>query len=113
MSVRVDSELVARRGGNVCGADRFSVEACGHCHGHYLFNAELNDVYFDPEDLGRRYFRLECISLPPCRYCGALQWDFAAEPPAQNEVQSGPWRWVLKSREFTFSEGDGGPDRAV
>lgn len=95
--------LIAERGGNLCGEDRLSIESCGSCQGQYLFNAELNDVYYDAEDLSRHFFKLAGMRLPPCRYCGDLQWQFSAQPVEQAMVQSGPWAWTLASRSFTFS----------
>jgi hypothetical protein len=106
MSLVFDVEIILNRGGNVCGLDRFSVEVCSLCQGQYLYNDELKDVYFDPEDMSRHFFKIEGMDLPPCRYCGSLKWQFAEKQPEQATVQAGPWAWVLKSRVFTFdSEG--------
>lgn len=96
--------LIAERGGNLCGQDRFSIESCANCQGQYLCNAELHDVYYDPDDLSRHFFDLAGMRLPPCRYCGDLQWQFSALPVGQATVQSGPWAWVLASRSFTFDD---------
>lgn len=104
MSLPFNHELIAEHGGNLCGADRFSVEACDRCQGHYLYNAELQDVYYDPDNFSRRFFRIEGMRLPPCRYCGELDWDFAAVSPPRAIVQTGPWGWVLQTRSFTFIE---------
>ena len=52
----------------------------------YLFNQEVKDVYYDPEDLSRHYFKIPGIDLPPCRYCGAIGWDFSSTPPDQAAV---------------------------
>lgn len=98
-----NKELIAERGGNLCGQDRFNIQACDHCQGHYLYNAELNDVYYDSADLSRRFFKVPGLALPPCAYCGTLAWDFSPMAPDQTAVQTGPWSWVLASRQFTFS----------
>ena len=102
MALLFNHEAIAERGGNLCGEDRFSIEACEQCQGHYLFNQELNDVYYDSEDLNRRFFKIPGITLPPCRYCGALNWQFARVAPDQTAAQLGPWAWALQSRRFTF-----------
>ncbi len=105
MTLEFDLKAIARRGGNLCGEDRFSIEQCAACQGQYLFNAELSDVYYDPEDLSRHYFKIAGIDLPPCRYCGTLSWDFGAAV-GPSTAQTGPWAWALASRSFTFSPDD-------
>lgn len=106
MSLTFDVEIISDRGGNICGSDRFSIEACSQCQGQYLYNDELKDVYFDPEDMSRHFFKIEGMDLPPCRYCGGLNWQFSPNLPGQAVVQTGPWAWVLKSRVFTFDDID-------
>ena len=78
------------------------MESCASCQGQYLYNAELNDVYFDSADLSRHFFKIPGMQLPPCRYCGDLRWEFSAVPPDKAAVQAGVWAWVLVSRTFTF-----------
>lgn len=104
MIVVYNVKLIASKGGNLCGQDKLSIEACSECQGQYLYNQELNDVYYDPEDLSRHFFKIAGLDLPPCRYCGALRWQFAIAAPDQAQVQSGPWAWTLKSRVFTFDD---------
>lgn len=101
-------DIISRRGGNLCGEDDLSIQACAHCQGQYLFNQAVNDVYYDPEDLARHFFKIPGMDLPPCRYCGALHWEFAAPAPDQHIAQSGPWAWALASRVFKFDELDSG-----
>ncbi|WP_101759980.1 hypothetical protein [Oceanicoccus sp. KOV_DT_Chl] len=97
--------LLAERGANLCGADRLRIESCNQCQGQYLFNAELNDVYYDAEDLTRHFFKIAAMDLPPCRYCGHPSWDFGVVPD-RVAVQSGPWAWTLLSRQFIFAADD-------
>ena len=104
-SIAFNHALLVERGANVCGVDRFSIESCAQCQGQYLFNAELKDVYYDAEDLTRHFFKIPGMDLPPCRYCGSLSWEFGLAPD-RVAIQSGPWAWVLASREFTFSSDD-------
>lgn len=101
--MQFNHRAIAERGGNLCGEDQFSIETCEHCQGHYLFNNELKDVYYDAEDLKRRFFKIPGISLPPCRYCGALNWQFASISIDHNVAQTGPWAWALQTRRFTFT----------
>lgn len=87
--------LIAGYGGNLCGEDKFTVEACESCQGQYLYNAELKDVYYDPSNLARHFFKIPGIDLPPCRFCGAQGWQFAVPPPESISVQAGIWGWAL------------------
>ena len=82
------------------------MQACASCQGQYLFNAEVKDVYYDPEDLARHFFKIPGMQLPPCRYCGELNWQFASAAPDHQQVQAGPWAWALQSRSFTFDGSD-------
>lgn len=102
MNVEFNHPLIGERGGNLCGEDQFSIEACDSCQGQYLFNCELKDVYYDSEDLSRHFFKHPALSLPPCRYCGQLDWQFALPAPDQPSAQSGPWAWTLTTRSFSF-----------
>ena len=102
--MKFNVKIIASKGGNLCGQDKLSVEACAKCQGQYLYNDELKDVYYDPEDLTRHYFNIPGMSLPPCRYCGDIQWVFDEARPDAQQVQSGPWAWALVSRVFTFSD---------
>jgi len=95
MTMIFNTSLIDELGGNLCGEDRLSIQACNQCQGQYLFNAELNDVYFDPADLSKHFFKIPAISLPPCRYCGAINWDFSSVDLDKVSILSGPWGWVL------------------
>ena len=101
MSLQFNHRIIDQHGGNCCGEDRFTIVSCAECQGQYLFNRALNDIYYDPENLSRRFFKIEGIT-PPCGYCGAVSWQFAEPGPNEAAVYSGPWAWVL-SRSFTFS----------
>ncbi len=104
MVLEFNHKLIAKRGGNLCGEDLFSIESCAQCQGQYLFNRALKDVYYDPEDLSRHFFKVPGIDLPPCRYCGAMGWQFSLVVPDQLMAQTGPWAWSLKRRSFTFGQ---------
>ncbi len=88
--------LIGQRGGNVCGQDHFVMVACEHCRSHYLYNEALKDIYYDADDLSRRFFRIEGINLPPCKGCGSIKWLFSEHPLTDVEVQLGAWGWVLE-----------------
>lgn len=88
--------IIEQQGGNVCGQDRFSVVACEHCRTHYLYNDELKDIYYDPDDLSRRFFNIKGMDLPPCSGCGSISWRFSDHQPADVEVQLGIWGWALE-----------------
>ena len=60
-------------------------------------------MYYDAEDLSRHFFKIAGMSLPPCRYCGALNWGFSSHAVDQASAQTGPWAWTLQRRSFTFN----------
>ncbi|MGK0441589.1 MAG: hypothetical protein ACJA0N_001389 [Pseudohongiellaceae bacterium] len=102
--MQFNNDIIIERGGNLCGEDKLSIEACSACQGQYLYNAELKDLYYDPEDLSRHFFRIPGIDIPPCGYCGVLNWQFASPSPDQPQAQAGPWAWTLFARVFTFDD---------
>lgn len=90
-----NASLISQRGGNICGQDYFVIVACEHCRSHYLYNKELRDIYYDPDDLFRRFFRIEGMNLPPCKGCGSLDWRFSEHDLTDVEIQLGAWAWVV------------------
>lgn len=90
-----DHDEIAARGGNLCGEDAFAIGVCGKCSSQYLYNQVLHDVYFDPTDLQRRFFKIEGMALPPCRGCGQLGWELLTDTLEPVEQLTGPWAWAL------------------
>jgi hypothetical protein len=95
MSISFDSELLATAGANLCGEDDFSVLCCEACDGQYLFNRELNDIYYQPDNLNRHFFLLSGVSMPPCRYCGKVGWQNETWQADTASIQVGPWAIYL------------------
>ena len=91
-----NASLISQRGGNACGEDLFVVVACEHCRSHYLYNEVLRDIYYDPDDLSRRFFRIVGMDLPPCRACGSLNWQFSEHELTDVEIKLGAWAWALE-----------------
>lgn len=88
---------IQARGGGVYGDDDFEIVACVSCGCQYLYNAEVLELYYDPQDLSVRYLNAEGENVPPCRRCGAEGWDFEElEADDGAKVASGPWSWALK-----------------
>jgi len=103
MNVAFDEYLIAEQGGNCCGQDRFTVISCASCQGHYLFNEELNDLYYDPRDLRRRFFKIPGMNPPPCTYCGDIDWQFSDQQLNIVAIKTGPWGWLLDDSEIDFT----------
>jgi hypothetical protein len=93
-----DHDEIKARGGRICGDDDFEIVRCKNCGCQYLYNSEVLDLYYDPQDLRKRYLNMEGHEIPPCRQCHVAGWDFeelSADDGA--EVVPGPWSWLLKS----------------
>ena len=88
---------IQARGGGVHGDDDFEIVACVGCGCQYLYNSEVLELYYDPQDLSVRYLNAEGVNVPPCRRCGAEGWDFEElEADDGARVASGPWSWALE-----------------
>jgi hypothetical protein len=88
---------IQARGGGVYGDDDFEIVACANCGCQYLYNSEVLELYYDPQDLSRRYLNAEGYDIPPCRQCGIEDWSF--EELSVNDkakVETGAWSWALK-----------------
>ena len=80
----------------VFGDDDFEIVACTTCGCQYLYNDEVLQLYYDPNDLQKVYFYFDGEDIPPCRECGTQNWSYE-ELNADDEVKvaSGPWSWTL------------------
>lgn len=81
--IKADSEIlwiqniaaIKERGGYLCGDDDFQLVCCDLCGCRYLYNAEILRIFLDPADLTRVVLNIKGAEWPPCRCCGALDWN--------------------------------------
>lgn len=92
--MKLDLELLAARGANLCGEDKLEIRACASCDRHYLYNGMLKDLYYDPFNLAKHYFVVKGMDLPPCAGCGELHWKLT-EPVPEAEAIVGAWGWLI------------------
>ena len=87
---------IKARGGAVFDDDDFEIVACASCGCQYLYNSEVLQLYYDPNDLQKVYLYIDGADIPPCRECGTQNWTYD-ELSADDEaiVKSGPWSWAL------------------
>ena len=91
-----NTDQIQARGGAVFDDDDFEIVACTSCGCQYLYNSEVLHLYYDPNDLQKRYFYIEGAEIPPCRECGTHNWSFEAlSADDEAKVKSGPWAWTL------------------
>ena len=87
---------IQARGGGVYGDDDFEIVACVNCGCQYLYNSEVLELYYDPQDLRARYLTAEGERIAPCRQCGTEDWNFEELSATDKAwVESGPWSWAL------------------
>lgn len=87
-------EIVAR-GGGTYGNDGFIIEACTSCGYQFLYNDEVWEIYFLPNDLANSHYDyVQGNQLPPCPGCGTC--DFKTET-LNDEIliKQGPWAWAV------------------
>ena len=66
----LDYDEILRRGGANCGDEDFALCKCPHCGRIYLIEYEVDTIYLDPEDLGRRVGININVSSFVCEGCG-------------------------------------------
>lgn len=79
------------RGGWVYPDCDFVVCACKQCGQQYLYDEEIDYIYWDPEDLQIRFAPYE--PCPPCSRCGEDLYIIYLEADSP-EVVEGPWSWT-------------------
>ena len=91
---------IEARGGYICRNDDFQLVCCSICGCHYLYNAEIFQLYLDPNDLSRVILDIEGEQWPPCRCCGALNWNVRkltnANVLPKNQED---WAWLFNEDE--------------
>ena len=97
MFVINNHDAIKGRGGSPYDDDDdFEIVSCVNCGCQYLYNSEVLQLYYDPEDLRMRYLAVEGEDLPSCRQCGTPDFEFLElNPDDKSKVQSGPWAWAL------------------
>lgn len=99
----LDYEEIFQRGGANCGDEDFALCKCPHCDRVYLIEYEVDTLYLDGGDLGRR---IDCnlgVSRFHCEGCGVefpegTAWIGLKAPAAMRvrwqDLAASPWRWV-------------------
>jgi hypothetical protein len=102
----LDYEEIFGRGGRNCGDEDFALCKCPHCGRIYLIEYEVDTIYLDASDLGRRESLFNITSFK-CETCinpfpkGA--W-IGPKAPAEMQVTwtdlaNSPWNWITKKQK--------------
>ena len=97
MYLHLDAERFASRGGEVGSDDDFVVHALTCCGAHGLYNEETLVFYPKPDDPSEHHLLIEGNDTPACHGCGSTTWGFADRELTAEEIQAGPWGWVLST----------------
>lgn len=104
----LDYHEILRRGGANCGDEDFALCKCPQCGRIYLIEYEVDTIYLDPEDLGRRVDTNIGVSTFACEGCGTRwppgSWIGPKAPTSMRvcwtELEGSPWRWIAtRARE--------------
>jgi hypothetical protein len=104
----LDYDEILRRGGANCGDEDFALCKCPHCGRIYLIEYEVDTIYLDPVDLGRRVGIDINVSAFVCEGCGSMwppgAWIGPKAPAAMQvgwaELAASPYRWITtRTRE--------------
>ncbi len=104
----LDYAEILRRGGSNCGDEDFALCKCPHCGRVYLIEYEVDTLYLDADDLGRRESIYLGESSFVCEGCRGKfprgAWIGLKAPATMQvtwqELAASPWRWVTaRTRE--------------
>ena len=89
--ITLDKFAFEKRGGFGCSNSDYEVQTTSCCHRHVVRDDELDDIYFDPDNLTKA-IRLWEQDKSRCPLCGAREWrieelDDKAQVPAE-------WAWA-------------------
>jgi hypothetical protein len=98
----LDYAEILRRGGSNCGDEDFALCKCPHCGRIYLIEYEVDTIYLDPDDLGRRVGIDINVSSFVCEGCGTIwppgAWIGPKAPTGMQvcwaDLAASRWRWI-------------------
>lgn len=104
-------EILRRRGGYEHGNEDFALVRCCLCGTVYLLNCEIDEIYFDPNDLTRR----EALPSWPTPFtCVTCKQPMPRDTPwvgpkatskfvvTWGDLQNSGWKWAIKGTPMTW-----------
>ncbi len=81
-----------RRGGFDCGNSAYAYCKTTCCENWCVLDVEMDDLYVDGDDLGKRVSLLRARTDPeiPCPFCGVSDW----RPMLVEDLEGLPQAWV-------------------
>jgi hypothetical protein len=89
----IDNVEFTRRGGFDCANSAYAFCKTTCCEGWCVRDVEMDDLYIDGEDLGKRIglLRAKGDAEIPCPLCGAVDWGLSLADDFEGLTQS--WVW--------------------
>ncbi len=84
------------RGSHGCSNSQYLLQRTTCCGAFAVEDIELQDLYIDPDDLGKSValtYDPRSEQSPRCPFCGASEWDMS-EVKSTAEVPLA-WRWAM------------------
>lgn len=89
--MELNTDEIARRGGQVYADANFSVVQCDKCGAQFLYDKDTMILYCDPQNLNSQI--VVSSPCPPCPDCGDPDWEFS--DCDETSVEIGNWSWAL------------------
>jgi hypothetical protein len=95
----IDDFRCEKRFGRTHGQANYRLRTTTCCGESCVEEAELSELFLDPEDPSRKLSLLRAPSDReiPCPFCGADDWDLIDQEPLADVPQK--WRWACHREE--------------
>ena len=93
--ITLDKITFERRGGYGCSNSDYEIQETTCCKRPVVLDNELNDIYFDPQDLNKAT-RIWEHGDSPCPLCGATKWNIQ-ELPDYSQIPE-EWKWAANAK---------------
>ncbi len=95
----IDNIVFEKAGARGCSNSGYNLVETTCCHSYMVEDDELNDVYFDPSNLGNV---IEATYSGSCPICGANDWDYIQLNEWPREPTN--WQWAYHSNQEIVNE---------
>ena len=85
----IDKKIIEKAGARGCDDSDYNIVKTTCCNSYLVEDDELNDVYFDPEDLNKV---IDVAYSGECPLCGSSTWDYKQLTEWPKEKTK--WQWA-------------------
>ncbi len=90
----IDKNIIEKAGARGCDNSDYNIVRTTCCNSYLVEDDELNEVYFDPEDLRKV---IDVTYSGECPVCGSSSWDYKQLNEWPKEKTK--WQWAYHENQ--------------